>query len=356
MEYILDLNVLYRLANQIARITTYAGFVDSYGFIRKQLFKSQVAILSYHRVGDPNEFPWNVPMVTTEDFESQMKYLIKSFEIISIDAVIKCLLQGDYLPKKAVIITFDDGYKGNFTYAYPILKKYNMTANINVSTAHIDTGNIFWWDKIKWVLWNTKLQHIDLGKFGIYRLHSLDDRIRLALNLIDKLKKLSEKEKNLTIKEIIRASGVRIPLDISDKLILSWNDIREMQIGGITFGAHSLTHPNLTKIPYEAARVEISQSKKDLQEKLDQEITLFAYPNGDFNNDTIELVKDEGFDCGLTTIPMMFNQRIDPYKLGRIPGGWNLNTLKLFLCGVYPDLWSIYHYMKGIDSAKSVTK
>lgn len=342
----MDTHQKRRLATLIATVTNHLGLVDAYGLFRRLLVKSQVAVLTYHRVGYPDEFPWNVPMVTTQDFENQMRYLRKTYKILSLDTLMRYIQQGDYLLRKAVVITFDDGCKNNFTYAYPILKKYNVPATINLITDHIGSGDLFWWDQVKFALWNTALKEIDLDGIGKYRILSTNDRMRAASNLNDKLKKMSNTERGPIIHSVIHMLGVHIPANLGKELILSWDDVIEMGGNGITFGAHSLTHPNLTRLSLEEARYEISQSKRDVEERLGHGVDVFCYPNSDFNTEIVNLVKEEGFRCGLTAVPGMVNPKTKLYELGRISGGWNLNTLKLFLCGVYSDFFTIWQRLR----------
>lgn len=336
-----------RLAAVIAYISNRLGLVDAYSLLRKQITKSQVIVLTYHRVGNPTEFPWNFPLVTMQNFENQIKYLRKTYNIISLNTLVNHIRDREPMSGKSVVITFDDGYRNNFTHAYPVLKRYSIPATINLVTAHIGTGNLFWWDKIKYVLWNTKLKKIDLGEFGEHRLQSINDRVRLASNINQKLKIKPEKEKNLIIKKTIHVSGVHIPANLGKELILSWDDIMEMNNNDITFGAHSLTHPNLAKLPTEQARHEITCSKRSIEERIGREVTVFCYPNGDFNTEIIKLVNDAGFYCAFTTTPRIVDSKTSFYELGRISGGWNLDTLKLFSCGAYSDLNTMLLRMRG---------
>lgn len=342
----MDLDQARTLANLIACVGNHLALTDAYGLLRGHWAKLQVVILTYHRVGDPNEAPWNLPLVTTRDFENQMRYLRKTYNILPLDTLVQYIQQGHCLPAKAAIITFDDGYKDNFLYAYPILNKYNISATINLITAHIGTGNLFWFDKIKFALWNTMLEEVDLDEFGEYRLRSVNERVRAASNINGKLAKKTEKEKNLAIAKIINILHVDVPTNLGKELILSWDDIMEMNRNGVTFGAHSLTHPNLTKLPVEQAKREIAKSKMDIEERLGRAITVFCYPNGDFNAEISELVEEAGFHCALTTNPRMVKHKTNLYELGRIPGGWNLNTLKLFSCGAYSDIDAVLSRMK----------
>ena len=111
----------------LAAVANHSRFLDAYGFVRRKLTKSQVAILIYHRVS-PKQDTWSLEPLSPQSFEMQMKYFCQNYEIISLDGLVECIKQGKPLPEKAVVITFDDGYKDNYCYARPILKKYHVPA------------------------------------------------------------------------------------------------------------------------------------------------------------------------------------------------------------------------------------
>ncbi len=335
------------MADRLSGIANNLGITHTYALMKRRLTQSQVAIITYHRVGDPAEFPWCLPLVAVQDFESQISYLRSSFKIMAMDDLVNCLENGNYLPEKAAVITFDDGYKNNFTHAFPILKKYGVMAHINLATSHVDAGSLFWCEKIKYALWETGLQKIELDELGQYRLGSSLERANAAARINLYLATFPENKKNLTIDKIIRMAGVKIPVELGRKVALSWDDVREMSKNGITFGAHTLTHANLAKLPLKEARHEIAQSKRDIEDKLQQEVAGFCYPNGDFNDEVINIVKDEGFRYGLTAIPGMINKNAKLHELRRVSGGWNVNTLKLFMSGAYSDLYNIWQGLKG---------
>ena len=89
---------------------------------------TQVPILMYHHL---SEDVTNSEMVSPEQFEAQIRALSEAgYTGISFDELQAYVLRGEPLPEKPVVITFDDGYRSNYTLAYPILQKYSMKATI----------------------------------------------------------------------------------------------------------------------------------------------------------------------------------------------------------------------------------
>jgi len=324
-----------------ASIANHSGFLDAYAFLRRKLTKSQVAILAYHRVY-PNKDNWSLEPTSPRTFEQQMEYFCRRYEILSLDKLVQYIHHGKSLPEKAVVITIDDGYKDSYLCAYPILKKNRIPATIFLVTGHIGTANLFWWDRVSYVIHHISVEQLSLDELGSHSLWSEPDKSRANLIVTERLKKLPEERKNLLIDKLFQLSGVEIPVDLGRELILSWDEVKEMSNGDISFGAHSVTHPILTNMPLEQAKYEIIQSKKDIEEKLGQRVTAFSYPNGDFNAELVSFIKETGFTCAVSISP---NKLISPkdrlYGLSRIAAIENSNKFKGMSCGLWGDLKSI---------------
>ncbi|MFC1981444.1 polysaccharide deacetylase family protein [Chloroflexota bacterium] len=324
------------------------GLFDGYALLRA-LKKSQVAILMYHRVGTHQEYGIT-PVITPQDFEKQIAYLCQRFEIMRLYELVHCVQKKGGLSKKAVVITFDDGYKDNYIYAYPILKRYNVPATIFLTTGHIGTGNPFWWDKIAYIIKHATQATLKVDELGVYHLGSSGSRLKAISEIVGGLKKLPQEKKELLIEKLMTKVGVQLPANLGEDYILSWDDAREMSGGSIAFGAHSVTHPILTKLSLRQAEHEIFQSKKDIEEKLNLTVTAFSYPNGkfgDFNGEIRRILRKSGFTCAVTAIPGMIVPGIDVYELPRImiSRQVNFSIFKAYLSGLYPDLRAIQSRM-----------
>ncbi len=327
-----------KLASQVAMFCNRLGMLDGYRFLRTGLVKSQVAILMYHRVV-PQRDNWFLPFsITVADFENHLKYLTNQYTILSLDELVGRIYEKKSLPKKAAVITFDDGYKDNYIYAYPILKRYSVPATVFLIAGHIDSGELFWWDKIMYVLQHTACRTLELDEIGLYSLRSNDERRRVAHKLIKRLTSIPEQKKKTLIERIVGMSAVNIPAGLSKEMILSWDNVREMNHGGVAIGAHSMTHPRLAKLSPEQAKYEIIQSKKVIEERTGQPVTAFAYPHGIFSNDTTSFLKESGLRCALTSDQKMVTSQSNPYELGRIIAMETLGLFKTFLFGLHSDL------------------
>lgn len=114
-----------------------------------------IPVLMYHRVSPLSEQEAKSPLVRDltvlpEDFEEQIRYLTENgYALLSVYDIQHALLNGEPLPKKAVAITLDDGYRDNFDNAFPILKKYGASATIFLVKNTVETANHLTWPQIR---------------------------------------------------------------------------------------------------------------------------------------------------------------------------------------------------------------
>lgn len=300
----------------------------------------------YHHVGSESP-PWLPGAVKLEDFEREIAYLCKVTKIVPLDWLVDQLYRGNDIPSRAVCITFDDGYKDNYTFAYPILRKYDAPATIFLTTGYIGSSETFWDCKLRFALWNTSITQLEVDDLGHYYLMSPKDRLKAMDKSIIDLIKLSERKKNLLVEKLLKILRVDFPNRFGKEITLSWDEVLDMSKKGISFGAHTVTHPILTRLPIVDVRGEITRSKKEIEERLGVPCNLFAYPNGEFNAEIIEILKENGFTGAVTTIPRLIKKSENPFMLSRISAGSDFYTFKGSLSGLYPDLMKISGWAKG---------
>ena len=110
--------------------------------------------------------------------------------------------------------------------------------------------------------------------------------------------------------------------------MLNLSELKELAEYGIEIGAHTVTHPHLTKITIEKAFVEISNSKKKLEELLGIKINFFAYPYGDYNDDVKSLVIKAGFEGACITKTGIVKNGADFFALKRVAIRHNTDFFK----------------------------
>ena len=314
------------------------GLPNAYTTIKKSLTGSQVVIVHYHRISPPAEHEWLMTPVSPQSFERQVRYLQRNFEIMPLETLVSCL-RDQTLPKNSAAITLDDGYKDNYTYAYPILQKYRVPATIFLITGHIGSAELFWWDKVQYVFRHTRVSRLELDS-TVNHLSSTQRHQRTGSHFTTELTNMSHQKKILLLDKMISSAGVAIPTDLAKQVILSAEDIKEMASKGIDFGAHTVTHPNLTRESEQEARHEIVRSKKHVEEFAGKECTLFAYPLGAFNGQVERIVAQSGYVAAVTSKPGWITASTDPYQLGRIGVTDDFDQFQVVLSTLWKVNWS----------------
>ena len=208
-----------------------------------------------------------------------------------------------YNKKKAICLTFDDGYKNNLNILVPILQKYKIPATIYVCTKFLEgKGNAWWfelWDFVK------KQESINLDNQFIKKnwvTKTFTQKVVFYSEIKTLIMKLSIKNRDLLLQKLIQSQKRKN----YKHLFLNWNDVIELDKNPlITIGAHTHSHPVLKSENYENSYDEIKKSKLLLQQKLGHSIDHFAYPFGsknEFGFREYDIVKKLKFKTALTSL------------------------------------------------------
>ena len=256
-------------------------------------------------------------------FEKQIKFLKANFNIISFPALLSLWENGTLKRnERYCVITFDDGWLDNFLYAFPILKTNNVPATIFLTTNLIGTDEWFWPEKIIYLLMQDKKKGQDiLNRYGITSA-AIED-------IITNCKKLKDAELANLLREMVDSISGRIS---GMRMLLNWDEVREMSESNVHFGSHTKTHRILTNVPISEVRMEIAGSLENLKKEKINHVPVFCYPNGNFTPAIAECVKEEGFMAAVGTSPGVENSRPgDIFGLRRIGIHNDIsNTVPLF--------------------------
>lgn len=274
-------------------------------------------IFQYHRVNDDAD-PF-LGGLSVRTFRAHMEYLAATFPVLTLDQI-----SGGDFPERhpySVAITFDDGYRDNFVCAFPILKGLGIPATVFLATGYVEAGQLPWYDQVRVAFkltMRTQFSFADLrGPAGT--LNTLADRLHYCERTLGWLRRVRENERGPAISDVFRALGVPNDLNLPNHM-LRWEDIRQMAKHNITFGAHTVTHPVLSKVPEAGLQREIFGSKRTIEDRLQMPVSHFAYPFGqpaDFNEKAKKSVQDAGFKTAVTTVWGVNERHDDPFELRR---------------------------------------
>jgi peptidoglycan/xylan/chitin deacetylase (PgdA/CDA1 family) len=217
--------------------------------------------------------------VNTEFFSRQISFLKQNYTILEP----KKLFSNISSYEKSVLITFDDGWKDNYNFAYPILKKHKTQALIFLITDFVDSHYLHFKD-------------------FLYMYSTIDNS-----NGKDN-KKINESKKRLWI-NFLNAKIIRF--------FLSWNEIIEMENSGFCFGSHTPRHNTLESMTKQEILNCLVDSKEKISEKLKTEVTTFSYPDSISSKRLASLVKESGFLFGFTG-PKFNDNELDTFQIPRL--------------------------------------
>ena len=289
------------------------GSIYYYSGIYKEVHRGKAIILMYHRVLPEREtdgiYIQPGMYVCQNVFEEQMQFLKENFSLVSFAELLYLWTQKTYDPsKRYCVVTFDDGWLDNYFYAYPVLRRHSISATIFLPTSFIGTPKWFWPDMISFLLRHYLKAGVAEKKRGSisslwvlypwmkeFEKRPNEEKIDLV---IERWKTLPEDEVHHFIENTRRILEVELA---EKRLVLNWEEVREMSGNGISFGSHSANHRILTRIGVAEATEEIKNSLGMLTGKNINFIPVFCYPNGEYNGEIQELVKRSGYQAAVTT-------------------------------------------------------
>jgi peptidoglycan/xylan/chitin deacetylase (PgdA/CDA1 family) len=261
-------------------------------------------VLAYHRVNllPGADYPFSGGTISAgpDEFDRQMAFVSRRFDVINFGILSELLSSGAALPANPLIITFDDGYADNYDVAFKILLKYKLTATIFVSTSFIDSGEPFWHDKLHYILRSTlrKIVTFDSGRYKVTINHAKRHEAIESISHI--FGSVPDKDRVRFFQELEEQSKVDMPPDLL-KLVapLNWGRIREMSACGIEFGSHTVSHPHLSRMTEDEIMSELVTSKAVIREKAGVEVISVAYPFGSYNETVMKCAKRSGHRFGI---------------------------------------------------------
>lgn len=281
-------------------------------------------ILSYHRVADKELDPWGL-RVSPENFSRQLRVIKEFGTPLSLSDFAKNYQIGT-VPQNPIVLTFDDGYVDNLSHALPLLNSFDVPATFFISTGY--TGQeYFWWEALEHVFLRpnrlpsrltVQLREgsldVELAEAESYSLKQYEkdcvsfkwrgepgSRLRIYHEVYDALWALDHDQRLRQVDRIVSWSGID-PLSFSDSRPLKTQELKGLgEENLVTIGAHSIQHLPLDEKSVHIQRSEIMGSRRDLELILNRPVDTFAYPHGKFNDESVSILKENGFLCACTT-------------------------------------------------------
>lgn len=276
-------------------------------------------VVAYHRIA---EFGAN-PAVddrtissTPSVFREQMRHIARHYRCVELPQVLDAVERGVALPRRSVLVTFDDAYSDFAEIAWPILKELRLSATMFVPTAFSgDSQRVFWWDKLHRAFRSTARLELADTPIGPLSLRTSAERHRGLRALQHHMTKIASDDVS-PLTEYICAQLVETR--ITPGTVLNWSQLRELFKEGVTIASHTQTHAILTQLSPKRICEEIRGSQQDLRTEIGVAWPVVCYPNGNYNDSVTEILEQEDVRLAFTTIPSRNDLRTtDLLRLGR---------------------------------------
>jgi peptidoglycan/xylan/chitin deacetylase (PgdA/CDA1 family) len=276
-----------------------------------------LAVLAYHDIRNQDRFA------------TQLDHLRRAASPVGLAEVVQAAEGRGGLPRRAVLVTFDDGHRDVLDVAMPMLRERGIPAAAFVVAGLIGTDLPHWWTEVK------QLVRAGGSAPAVADLRP-DDAVRA-------LKKVPNDTRLRSIEELRRtASKPASPMGQ-----LSGPELVRLESEGISIGSHSLTHPCLSTCEPDTIRTEVEQAHSILARALGHEIESFAYPDGDRDARVAEAVRKAGH-----RVAFLFDHRLSPERpldrfhisRLRVDGDATFDRFRIILSGLHPTI----HRLRGL--------
>lgn len=294
------MNMLGAAAYSASRVLHRSGVTSVY---RRCFPLTGAVILVYHEV-------------VGSVFEKHVTYLLANYNVVPLDDIVDAKLRGDSMPRNAVAITFDDGYRSLYSEAWPVMQKHNMPATAYLITDPVGKCDEFWFDTARELRKKSRRE----------RNAVVPDNNRLGA--------LEAAERD----RLLARCAAKLGYCAAGRNVVSWQEVKEMASSGLlAVGSHTTSHPYLSAISAEYVEREIVNSKARLEAELSLETRHFCYPDGRFLPTHWSALRRAGYVSGVSTIAGVNSSADNIFALKRIGIGPrnSVDVLDAKVCGLW---------------------
>lgn len=267
------------------------------------------------------------PRTHVEQLERVLRLLMPHYEFVPLSEAVR-MLRGEIEPRRhCMALTFDDGYRNNFTHALPILERLGIPAAFFVCTGMIGTRRAYWIDRLDYAIQHLPaLERIVPLRSGGIAL-KLDDREalaaayrRLRIALKNTYTDDFDEQIGRLAADLEREAGTAVTDIIDDDpwtSIMSWDQVREAARRGVEIGSHTVDHVRLNFVDPGRARDQLVRSRESIEAQ-GLDCRCLAYPYGDYSADVASLTEQAGYQAALTSAPGLNRPGDGVFTLQRI--------------------------------------
>ncbi|MBD3347911.1 MAG: polysaccharide deacetylase family protein [Candidatus Eisenbacteria bacterium] len=296
-------------------------------------------VLRYHSVCDDvgwsGEYIQKSLVTSTEVFDRQMCFLGERYTVVGVPRLAEMLRSGARVPAGLAAVTFDDGYEDNYRKAMPILRRHGLTATFYVTSGCVGDARVLWTVRLRRAVRGCSKGSLVLRCVGERSVDvSGDEAKERAIRLLTAaVKRSPPAEADRMLEEIEEACGTA-RAEQDRRIIMNEAELRELHAAGMTVGAHTVNHYNLTCLETPDIARELGESRRFLEGVIDAPVLHLAYPDGrtgrHFDGRVARVALEEGYRSAVTSIAGPASQRYPVLgipRLGVVPSHENLGRL-----------------------------
>jgi peptidoglycan/xylan/chitin deacetylase (PgdA/CDA1 family) len=279
--------------------------------------RDRLLVLGWHNVEPTWLFP-SRPGAGPRGLERQLRFLRRSTNVVDLREALAALAAGRPLPRRAVAITFDDGYRDQVELAVPMLERLGLPATFFLIPGVLSRVVRPWWELVAWAFVRASRETVT-WEGTAWPLRSPAERRSSLLAVAELLKRRGRAAREVALEEL---TALLAPDGdpAEERLFLDWDGARRLARGRLTVGSHTFHHGILSQEDEQAQLHDLLTSRRRLEQELDIEVDLLAYPNGrlgDYDDTTMRAARRAGYAHAITTMPGWNRPSTPPYEVPR---------------------------------------
>lgn len=306
----------------------------------------RLLVLCWHNIDPTPAFP-AAPGEGRRGFDRQLGLLSRYASVLSLRHALDLMDAGRPLPPRAVVLTFDDGYRDNLDLAVPALARHRLPATFFLVSAFLSGSHQIWWEELAAAFRDARAGVLE-WEGQRYGTGTPEARRAAHDAVLRGLKRLGH-DVRLSQVDLLR-DRLDAPVPDTGTPFLDWDDARALRDAGHDVGSHTVRHPILSRESVDEQRLELEDSRRVLENGLGVAVDTLAYPNGttdDYSSATLGLAADAGYRCALST------------RTGLAPGSRERYEMRRVVIGPTTDLrsaarqawWTVKDHVRARASA-----
>ncbi len=298
-----------------------------------RLAPTSAVVLIYHSVHyDPDAFAHTIGTGIIHPalaFAEQMDLLARHFSPVTLDDVHRFMAGHGSLPRRAVAVTFDDGFRDNCEIAAPILARQGIRASFYVTAGCLESGRAPWFCRLAYAFHAAPDESWDdPAGGGRWDLGDPAARSEARTAAMRHCARLAGERQQEWVASIERSLGVP-PLPQMDHIMLQASHVQSLRAAGHVIGSHTMTHPNIAHVSADDARRELRESKEALEACLGEPVKHFSYPcpilTPHWTAQTRAITQELGYETAVTCERERARAGRDPLLIPRLAAPMELD-------------------------------